>query len=53
MVGRDFFGGKSPYKMKATGLKHDLDNGHVLFYPIEGKYNFYVYSSLFPHILSM
>lgn len=37
MVGRDFVGEKNPYKMKATGLKHDLDNGHVLFYPIEGK----------------
>lgn len=46
-------GGKNPYKRKATGLKHDLDKGHVPFYSIEGKYNFYVYNSLFPHILSM
>lgn len=55
MVGRDFFNNnnKKSHKMKVTGIKYDLGKGQVPFYSIEGKHNFYFYSSLFPHILSM
>lgn len=38
--------------MKVTGIKYGLGKGHVPFYSVEGRYNFYFYS-LFPHILSM